>query len=163
LFFKTLDIPSGAILGAAVFVALQNIKYDKIYMPSKMKYCVQLGIGCYIGVQISPESLHIIMQIIIPVLILILASIIYTYICALMIYKFSSFDFTTCMLMCAPGGLNEMSIIAEEVGADAPKVAVMHSIRLICIVAFFYRLIDLATLPFAKKRCSANDLVNENT
>lgn len=144
--FKYLKIPSGAILGSAVFVAFQNIKYDRIYMPSPMKYIVQLGIGCYVGVQMNRESLYIIQTITVPVAILITSGIIYTYLCSLLIYRISKFDFATCMLMCSPGGLNEMSIIADEMGIDAPKIAVMHSIRLICIVAFFYKLIGVVEL-----------------
>ncbi len=141
--FKTLGVPSGAILGAAVFTALLNLRYERIYMPQIMKYAVQLGIGCYVGVQMVRDSLYIIREAALPVLVLLLASLIYTYLCALLIYRVSRFDFAACMLMCSPGGLNEMSIIADEMGTDAPKVAVMHSIRIICIVAFFYRIIPL--------------------
>ena len=144
--FRALDIPSGAILGSALFVALQNVKYERIAMPGYVSQIAQTGIGCYIGVQMVRESLHIIINAAMPVAVLLIASLIYTYLCALLLYRISRFDFTTCMLMCSPGGLNEMSIIADEMGADAPKVAVMHSVRLLCIVAFFYHLIDIIEL-----------------
>jgi len=141
--FRILGIPSGAILGSALFVALQNVKYERIAMPPQVSWVAQAGIGCYIGVQMVRESLRIIANAAFPVLVLLVASLIYTYLCAMLLYRISRFDFTTCMLMCSPGGLNEMSIIADEMGADAPKVAVMHSVRILCIVAFFYNLIDI--------------------
>ena len=143
LSFKLMGIPSGAILGSAFFVALQTIKYDRISIPSRTSMVVQLGIGCYIGVQMVRESLHIIATAAMPVAVLFIVCLIYTYICSLVVYRIAHFDFTTCMLMCSPGGLNEMSIIADEIGADAPKVAVMHSVRLLCIVGFFYNLIGI--------------------
>ncbi len=143
LLFKHFSVPSGAILGSAVFVAAENVRYGRIAMPRNAKYVVQLGIGCYVGVQMVRDSLYIISSVIVPVMILIVLSLIYSYLCSLLIYRCSSFDFKTCMLMCSPGGLNEMSIIADDMGADAPKVAVMHSIRILSIVAFSYNLIGI--------------------
>jgi membrane AbrB-like protein len=143
MLFKYLGVPAGAILGAAFFVALENVKYEKIALPGPFKYAVQLGIGCYVGVQMTRSSLLILRAVIPPVLLLLLASLVYTYLCALLICSVSHMDFATSMLMCAPGGLSEMAIIADEMGADTPKVAVMHSIRLICIVAFFNRIIPV--------------------
>jgi len=143
LLFRRLGVPAGAVLGAVVGVALTNVRYDAAYIPSPVKYGAQIGIGCYVGVQMTRQSLVILQEAALPVLILILASLIYTYLCAMLLYRFTSFDFTTCMLMCSPGGLNEMYIVADDLGADAPKVAVMHSIRILCIVAFFYHIIPV--------------------
>jgi membrane AbrB-like protein len=143
LLFRHLGIPAGAVLGSVVFVALTNLRYDAAVLPAGFKYGVQAGIGCYVGVQMTRQSLLILQDAALPVLLLIVTSLIYTYLCALLLYRVSAFDFTTCMLMCSPGGLNEMSIIADDLGADAPKVAVMHSIRILSIVAFFYHIIPV--------------------
>lgn len=41
------------------------------------------------------------------------------------------------MLMCTPGGCQEMSLMADDLNCDAPKIVIIHTIRIFCVITFF--------------------------
>jgi len=51
------------------------------------------------------------------------------------LYKITDWNYITCLLVSSPGGLTQMSLIADEVGADPLMVSVLHTVRLISVLA----------------------------
>lgn len=68
---------------------------------------------------------------------------------AAIVAKTTGMDIVTALFSCAPGGLTDMSLIAEEMGAHSLKVAGIHTIRLVAIVAL-YPIIIQGLLAFFK-------------
>ena len=50
-------------------------------------------------------------------------------------------DIITALFASAPGGVTDMALIAEDMGADSTKIAGMHSLRLITVIILFPSLI----------------------
>ena len=54
-----------------------------------------------------------------------------------MVHRFTKLDFGISLLGCAPAGVQEMSLLADDLGVDSTKVAIMHTFRLSSVIAFF--------------------------
>lgn len=141
--FKQLGVPAGAMIGAIVSTVIANLTLGGTYVPSKLKRYTRIGVGCYIGVRLERDFLLNLDTLIFPVLLVVCGIMLFTVIMALTISHIFKFDLITSMLMCIPGGITEVSVIAEEFGVDQTKIMCVHSMRLICVVSLFPNLIFL--------------------
>lgn len=62
---------------------------------------------------------------------------------SLILSRMTGWDDMTCILATMPAGLTQVAPIAEEVGADVLKVALLHTVRLFSIVAILPWIIRL--------------------
>lgn len=76
-------------------------------------------------------------DLIIPILIMVVGILMFVFATSFIMHKITGLDYPTCMFASTPGGLQEMSLLSEELGADTVKVAVMQTMRLIFVVSFF--------------------------
>ena len=63
-----------------------------------------------------------------------LGIVVYTFGMAFVLHKITKLDWITCMVASTPGGIQEMSLLADELGGDAPKVALIQTCRLIFVI-----------------------------
>lgn len=141
LLFKQLGVPAGAMIGAIIFTIIANLFLGGTYIPSPAKRYTRIGVGCYIGVRLEREFLMNLDTLIIPALIIICGITLFTIVMSIVISRVFKFDLITAMLICIPGGITEVSVIAEEFGVDQTKIMCVHSLRLICVVSLFPNLI----------------------
>jgi uncharacterized membrane protein AbrB (regulator of aidB expression) len=57
--------------------------------------------------------------------------------------KTSELDLITALFACAPGGATDLALIAEEYGANTPKVSIIQTMRVIGVVVFYPPAIQL--------------------
>lgn len=136
MLFYLLRIPAGAIIGAMVFTTIFSVVSNKALFPSKTRLYMQIASGVYIGSQINMSSINNLQNLLLPALISVISVFIFTFLTAMMMRKFTKLPLSTCLLASTPGGLQEMSILADELGADIPKIALMQTIRLISVIVF---------------------------
>lgn len=136
-------IPAGAMSIAMIGTAFYNIFSNKAYIPLKLKQFIQILAGAFIGAQMTMKDIISLKEIAIPVIIVIIGFCSMNLIIGMFIYKITNFSIQTSLFSAAPGGISDMSIIAEELGADTPKVAVMQFCRLITVVAVYPILIKI--------------------
>ena len=60
----------------------------------------------------------------------------------MLIARLTDMDLVTALFSCAPGGLTDMTLIAADLGADGVKVAGMHMIRLVSVIALYPLMIN---------------------
>jgi membrane AbrB-like protein len=125
--FRALGIPAGAIVGAIVFVSAANIVFQKIFIPGWLRSFIQICAGSYIGSQITRHALLSVRELIVPMIIVVAGVFAMSFVTAYVIHKASDLDFVTCLYSSIPGGLAEMSLIAQDMGLDTPKIVVMHT------------------------------------
>ena len=51
------------------------------------------------------------------------------------IYRSSGLDLATCLFGSVPAGISDMALVCLDMGGDAPKVAVLHMVRYIGLIA----------------------------
>lgn len=135
ILFKCSGITAGALLGALVFVAAGNMATGSVYLPERLKFFLQVLTGAYVGMQVGRDTVSSVRGILFPTAVMLLGTTLLIYLLSLTIYSVSEMDFMTCLLICTPGGLQEMCLLADDMECDAPKIVVMHTVRIIIVVS----------------------------
>ncbi len=146
---KFMGIPGGAIAFSMVGCAAYNIKTDHGYMPLRVRQFVQVFAGALIGTTVGRQQALQMLELWNVVILAIVSFVVLDLIAGAIIAKCTSMDLVTALFSCAPGGLTDMTLISADLGADGVKVAGMHMIRLVSVVAFYPPLIGLLTSHFA--------------
>ena len=145
-----LKIPAGAFIGAMVFAAIYNIITSNGSIPLSFRIAAQIVIGAYVGLNFNKDVIIELKTIILPVIVMVLGLFVACIILGVFISKVTGVDLITAMLGSSPGGLTEMTIIADSYQADTSKVAVMHLIRLVSVVTILPIVIKKVIMIFVK-------------
>lgn len=138
-----LGVPAGAMSISMTGVAVYNIFSNNAFMPVTLRQLIQVLAGALIGAQMTLKNFISLKDIIVPVIVIIIGFCLMNFILGLVIYKITDFSVQTAMFSASPGGMSDMAIIASELGADTPKVAVMQFLRLVSVVAVYPILIKI--------------------
>jgi membrane AbrB-like protein len=128
----------GALVGAALFNIFSG---GAAWVPDKTKFLVQIIAGSFIGIAMERRDLARLPKLIKPMLVMGFGFLCLNIIAGLLMAALSPLDLATALMSAVPGGVNETPVIAADMGADAPKVAVMQTLRLIFGLGAFPSLI----------------------
>jgi membrane AbrB-like protein len=145
-----LRIPAGAMIGAMLAVGIYNCLGFQSYIPTGFRTAAQILLGCMLGLSITRQTFHDIKLIIGPALIVIFSALIFCFVLGFVLHKFFGLDWATAFLGSSPGGMTELSALAMDMGADAPKVALLQLIRMLSIVVFLPTIIGILVNFFTK-------------
>lgn len=132
-----LNIPAGPMTFSMAFTAIYNITFKGVYFPIKIKDLAQVLAGVLIGTRVTVNDIFQLKTIGVPVFIVVIGFILMNIILGILLYKTSNFNLATSFFSASPGGMSNISIIAEDFGADTPKVTLIQLTRLIGVVAFY--------------------------
>lgn len=138
-----LKIPAGALIGAMISVAIYNIFTGQGVIPNSFKIFAQILVGGMIGLNFTMDTVCGLKNLILPAAMLVVGLMIFSLCLGLIISKLTGLDLITALFSCSPGGLTDMTIIADEYGAQTPKVALMHLMRLITVITVLPLVIKL--------------------
>lgn len=138
-----IKVPGGMMVGAIIGVAVLNILFDIAYMPSYAKYAAQITAGAFIGCSVEKSDILQLKYLIKPALLLLSIMLLLNITLGFLIYFISPLDLVTSLMSCTPGGMNDIPIISADMGADAPKVAVMQFVRMAAGIGLFPSLISI--------------------
>ncbi len=141
-----LKIPAGALIGAMIAVAIYNINTGKGDIPPNFKLLAQIVVGGMIGLNFTMETVQGLKELLIPGLILVLGLTIFSLTLGFTISKLTGVDMITALFSTSPGGLTDMTLISEAYGAETPKVALFHLMRLVTVIT----VMPMAIKLFAK-------------
>ena len=131
-----LKFPSGALVGAMVGALIFNLFTGKAYLPIEIRLMCQVASGTLIGCQVTRKDIVGIKKIIIPAFLLILGMFILNLCTGFFLYEYG-FDLTTALFSCVPGGVTDMALIADEMGADITYVSILQISRLIGVLLIY--------------------------
>lgn len=143
-------LPGGMMLGAIIGVAALKILTGIGFAPWFVRYFAQSVAGGCFGASLDRQKLRMLPRLILPLLI------IYTFLVltdvgmAFVMTKVSPLSSVTALTAGIAGGINDVPLIAVELGADAGKVAVLQFVRLLTGIAgipFLIRLLDKDARP----------------
>ncbi|MDR2632733.1 MAG: AbrB family transcriptional regulator [Treponema sp.] len=136
--FILIKIPNGLRIGAMVGAALLNVLFNVAYMPSSpTKFMVQVIAGALIGCTMEKSDVTCLPQVVKPTLITLGAFLALNLAAGFLIHMVSPVDLLTALLCAVPGGVTDIPIIAADMGADTPKVALAQLARYILGVGIF--------------------------
>ena len=130
-----LRLPVGILTGAMFAVAAVNLLRGELPpMPSILRTVAQIGIGIITASNITIRTLHQFGMLWLPVVALTAIMLLCSILLGVLLHRMTGWDYPTCLLSSSLGGLSQMSIISEEMGADPLKVSILQTVRLLSIL-----------------------------
>lgn len=140
---KYFGIPGGTIIFPLMGTAAFHIQTGRGYMPLRLRQFTQIFAGSLIGCTVDRSQIIQIIKLKEVVIIAVASFILLDLVVGILISKVSNPDLVTALFSCAPGGLSDMALIAEDMGADSLKITGMHTVRLVGVVVIYPPLINL--------------------
>jgi membrane AbrB-like protein len=137
LLFYLLKVPSGIRIGALIGAAFLSIFFNAAYMPGGAQFLVQIMAGAMIGCIMERSDLRRLPKIIKPVGIMLISLLVLNISAGVLIHWMSPLDWVSAFMGAIPGGVTDTPIIAADMGADTPKVAILQLARYILGVGVF--------------------------
>jgi membrane AbrB-like protein len=135
--FLFLKVPNGLRIGAMLGSALLSIFFGNAWMPSHTRILVQAIAGALIGCTVEKDDIRRLPLVIKPTLVVVGTFFVLNLSLGFLIHKISPIDLVTAFMCVIPGGVTDTPIIAADMGADTPKVALAQLARYIMGVGFF--------------------------
>ncbi|MGF7087088.1 membrane AbrB-like protein [Kroppenstedtia sanguinis] len=132
-----LKFPTPFLMGPVLAVALlQVLGFEAPALPPLLIHLGQMFMGAHLGLMIRPEQLT--QQRRVPLLSLFtaLVLIVITFGISCLFTLWSSTTLTTSFLSLAPGGMAEMGVVAQDIGADLAIVTGFQMFRVFFILIF---------------------------
>jgi len=134
-----LHVPGGMLVGAILGAAALSIGTGRAVMPVAAKISAQVAAGAFIGCSVERSDLKGFRHLLRPALILVCSMVILNLIVGPLMYFLAGGALSpiTALFCAVPGGISDIPIIAEDMGGDAPQIAVMQFVRMSIGVGVF--------------------------
>ena len=130
-------VPAGAMIGSMLSIALYNIITGNAFMPQDVRVITQIAAGAFIGSGIRKKDVLDLKLMIKPAVLMVSSMIILDLLMGYIMYRTTGISLVTCLFACAPGGIVDMSLISNDLGADSSKVAILQLVRLTSVMVLF--------------------------
>ena len=130
-------LPAGTMSCSMAFVAYFNVKTHKAYMPPTLRKIIQSFGGALIGAKVTLGDVIALKDLILPIILIIIGFCLMNVLVGFFLYRTTKFSLSTALLSASPGGMSDISLMAEDLGANAPQVASMQFLRAIFIVGVY--------------------------
>lgn len=146
-----LKIPAGAMVGSLFAVGLMNLIRPIAYLPMETKVLTQSVAGMFIGVSFRRADLPAMKKLIVPVVVSVTAVMGMGFAMGFLLMAMTGFDAVTSLFSCMPGGVVDMSLMADDLGGETAVVSVLQMIRLVTVVSLFPQIIRRVASKVEKK------------
>ncbi|WP_338451364.1 AbrB family transcriptional regulator [Niallia oryzisoli] len=150
---KCFKMPIAYFLAPIILViGLQFAPFDLAPVPPLVMKGAQLLIGAHIGLMLKPHMIKLPLRYLAAGILSSVGLIIITYGTSLIVSHTLDFSFATSFLSTAPGGLDQMVLLADAIRADISVVSVFQIFRLLFIFLFVMPALKYYYMFTAKKR-----------
>lgn len=147
-----LRIPAGAMIGSMLLVAVYNIITGDAYFPENLRIITQIATGAFIGSGITRKDVLDLKLVIKPAVLMVASMIVLDLLLGYIMHRVTNLDLITALFACAPGGLVDMSLISNDLGADSSKVALLQLVRLMSVLIILPPLIRSISIRISGSR-----------
>ncbi|QYR54725.1 AbrB family transcriptional regulator [Fusobacterium hwasookii] len=130
-------LPAGTMSCSMALVAYFNVKTHKAYMPLTLRKIIQSFGGALIGAKVTLSDVIALKDLILPIILIVIGFCLMNILVGFFLYKTTKFSLSTALLSASPGGMSDISLMAEDLGANGPQVASMQFLRAIFIVGVY--------------------------
>lgn len=149
--FDRLHLPLAWMLGPLVSIATAGLLGWRTSVPRPSRQYGQAIAGVAVGLYFTPALVDALLPDLPAIAIVSLLSILFSAAVSWSIAKSTGIDGTTSFFASLPGGVAEMSVLAERYGGDTAIVALTQSLRIVIVV------LTVPTLVFALGRPGNSD------
>lgn len=127
--------PAGGLIGALLVVGLAKLLGRiETAVPISLIYFAQIGLGGTIGSNMNVDTIQMLKAIFWPAVCLTLVMLVSGFVLAIIVFKTTNFNIQTCLLSTCAGGLTQLAVMSDELGADSLTVTLMQLVRLLTIL-----------------------------
>ena len=141
-----LKIPAGGMIGAMIAVGIYNYFSGEAYIPIKFKLFAQILTGGIIGLNFTQNTIKDLKEMIIPIIVSICTMMLICIVIGYILYKVTNIDLVTALFCMAPGGITDMTLAAQDMGAMTSTVAVFHFTRLVLVISLMPTVIKILSV-----------------
>jgi membrane AbrB-like protein len=142
--FVYLHVPAGAIVGSMALVVLCRVSgLGLVKPPPLLRLVALLGMGSYVGAGFSDQTLTQLREIALAAVLVTAATVASGVALARLLRDWAGLDSATALLACAPAGVTQMAVVADEIGADVMVVTLFQLARLMVCVFVLPVLVSL--------------------
>lgn len=129
-----LGVPVGGFVGSMALTAIASgAGLPLMPLPLIFRHFGQLGLGAMIGLNATPGTMSTLWGMLPTILGTTAAMLGWGILLAYLVKKIMKWNLMTCLLATCPGGITQISSIADELGAEPLKVSFLHLVRLCTI------------------------------
>lgn len=133
-----LRLPAGAIMGSMIFVILAKFFGILDLPPTKLiSFSIQVLLGLNLGLTLTKINKTQLKRLSGALVVIFCGVLLMTFLTGLIIAYVTHLNIKTVFLSSVPGGMAEMSILAQELNLQASVVAILHTLRLLIVLAIF--------------------------
>ncbi|MER2109210.1 MAG: AbrB family transcriptional regulator [Solibacillus sp.] len=141
---KFIKVPVPALLGPVILVLLLNLfQINHAVIQIELLHVAQIFVGCHIGLSLKRKDVQLSKRLLIMGGVSAILLIGITMITGYLLSKMSNLTFETAFLSLAPGGLDQMSLIAMNLGGDVVLVTLFQLFRILAIYFIVLPLLNL--------------------
>lgn len=132
-----LQVPAGALVGAVIGSAIANrvrLGGAAGTLPVPVRVSGLVLLGSVAGVRLEASTLVTLTRIAAPLAGAVLTLLLLNAALALVLVRRYGIDSRTAVLACAPGGISEIAVAAEQLGARTGVVIAVHAVRVLAVV-----------------------------
>ncbi|MFC0407081.1 AbrB family transcriptional regulator [Roseomonas elaeocarpi] len=134
LIFHVLQLPLAWMLGPLVSVAAAGLLGMRTSVPKPSRQYGQAIAGVAVGLYFTPGLVAELLPNLPAIALVSLLSILFSGVVSWAIARLTGIDGTTSFFASLPGGVAEMSVLAERYGGDTAIVALTQSLRIVIVV-----------------------------
>jgi membrane AbrB-like protein len=134
LLLVLLQVPAGGIVGAVAGSALASGVRGCTPPPRAVRGVGMALLGCAAGARLEPSTLDALLHLVVPILLAVAALLLLDVMLAAVLTRRYGIDPVTALLACAPGGVSEMTIMADDADARTGIVVAVHVVRVATVV-----------------------------
>jgi len=134
LLLVLLQVPAGGIVGAVAGSALASGVRGCTPPPRVVRGVGMALLGCAAGARLEPSTLEALLHLAVPILLAVAALLLLDVVLAAVLTRRYGVDPVTALLACAPGGVSEMTMMADDAGARIEIVVAVHVVRVATVV-----------------------------
>lgn len=134
LTFASLGIPAGGLIGAMLTVGVYKIFSLNGVVHSSTRLIGEIIVGSAIGLGFTRGLIGQFRHLLLPSLIIMVSVITFGVVTGVLLHKLTDIDLITSIFASSPGGITNMTLISDSMGADSQIVALMQFVRLISLI-----------------------------
>ncbi|WP_413204132.1 AbrB family transcriptional regulator [Rhodospirillum sp. A1_3_36] len=134
LVFSWLKLPLAWMIGSMLFTTIAALSEVRLEAPRQMRLAVVPILGVLLGAAFTPQTLSHIHEWGWTIAALFLYGAVVTGTVSLILNRLFGYDGRTAFLGAAPGGINDLILLAQQYHANDRAVSLMHAIRILVAV-----------------------------
>jgi uncharacterized protein len=129
-----LQVPAGGIVGAVAGSAVAAGIRGRPAPHHHVRTAGMVLLGCAAGVRLEAGTLQTLLHLAVPILLAVAALLLLDVALAVVLTRRYGVDPVTALLACAPGGVSEMTVLADDANARTGIVVAVHVVRVVTVV-----------------------------